>query len=253
MSIFARRARRGRRRRVRRSHWWSEAPWWAWILMIVGAAGLAVATTLAIQRGQAPATSDVASERPTVDTLTRDTRIVVIGDAGGGPAPAAWPTLLQQRLDDASVETFTADGAGYVTANAFGRTIGGLAAAAPTAGADLVVISGGRADGAGVAGQVSDAARAMVTDLRAAAPDAVLVVIGPAWPAIQTPAAVQNNRDAIRDAVAGAGATFIDPLSEGWLTDRPGLIAPDGVHLTERGQQYLADLIEPIVRQAIVQ
>jgi hypothetical protein len=35
---------------TRGSHWWSEPPWWAWVLMAVGAVVLTVATYMATQR-----------------------------------------------------------------------------------------------------------------------------------------------------------------------------------------------------------
>ena len=40
--------------------------------------------------------------------------------------------------------------------------------------------------------------------------------------------------------------------SEEWLLARVELIGTDGVHPTDAGHAYLADLIEPIVREALV-
>jgi hypothetical protein len=84
---------------------------------------------------------------------------------------------------------------------------------------------------------------------RAAAPDADVLLIGPAWPDDPVPAEVLANRDAI--TAADAGASLVDPLAGGWFGDQAGLIATDGIHPTQRGQRYLADVIEPIVRDAI--
>ncbi len=257
MSVLSRR-RAGRRHRARapRSHWWSEAPWWAWVLMVLGAVALAVATTLAIQRDGAPGTVN-ASERGTATGPAEDTRIVVIGDgytsgtARGGEDPTAWPALLEQRLEDVDVRVSAADGAGFLTANVFGRTIGNLAVAAPMADADLVVVFGGRTDGPDVAGELAPAASKVFQQARTAAPDAEILVIGPAWPGAQVPAEVLANRDSIAAAAAQARASFVDPLAAGWFGDQAGLIAPDGVHPTQQGQRYLADVIEPLVRDAI--
>ena len=222
--------------------------------MAVGAVVLVVATTLAIQRDRAPGTAAAGSERA---TPAEDARIVVIGDgytartAQGGEDPLAWPALLEQRLDDADVEVSAADGAGFVTPNVFGRTIGSLAAAAPMADADLIVVFGGRADGPVPPEEVATAAGAVLERARVAAPDAPILVIGPAWPDAQVPPEVLADRDAIAGVAAQAGVPFVDPLAEGWFVDRVDLIAADGVHPTPQGHQYLADLIEPIVRDAL--
>mgnify|MGYP002623887115 CR=1 FL=1 len=44
-----------------------------------------------------------------------------------------------------------------------------------------------------------------------------------------------------------AGATFVDPIAEGWFVGRPELIGADGVHPTDAGHQYLADKIAPLI------
>ncbi|WP_198597837.1 SGNH/GDSL hydrolase family protein [Blastococcus atacamensis] len=225
--------------------------------MVVAAVAFAVATILAVQRHRNPVTMDAASGRPSATAgPVEDARIVVIGDgytsraAQGGEDPTAWPSLLEQRLEDGTVEVSAADGAGFVRANVFGRTIGSLATAAPLAEADVVVVFGGRADGPDVTEEVRTAALAVLEQARAAAPEAYLVLIGPAEPADPVPAEVPANRDAIAAAAAEAGVRFVDPLTEGWLGGGDGLITTDGSP-TEEGHRALADLIEPIVRDAL--
>jgi hypothetical protein len=44
---------------------------------------------------------------------------------------------------------------------------------------------------------------------------------------------------------------FADPIAEGWLADAPELLGPDGEHLTAAADTYLADRIEPLIRQAL--
>ena len=44
------------------------------------------------------------------------------------------------------------------------------------------------------------------------------------------------------------GATFVDPLADGWFVGRPELIGADGVHPTDAGQAYMADKIAPLIR-----
>ena len=236
--------------------------------MVVGLTVAVGATYLTLQRLAPPAaTSNEASLRPAPTSSSPATgspasaepatRVVVIGDGfttgsvQGDLEPTAWPALLEQRLDDAAVEVWAAAGAGYATPNVLGRTLGTLAEEAPVEGADVNVIFGGRADGSGIADRVSIAARQTFTQLRQEAPDADLVVIGPAYPSTDVPAGVRNNRGVISEAAAAVGATFVDPLADTWFVDQPTLLGADGVRPTAEGQQYLADLIEPVVRQAI--
>ena len=44
---------------------------------------------------------------------------------------------------------------------------------------------------------------------------------------------------------------FVDPIADGWLADTPELVGPDGEHLTAAADTYLADRIEPVIRQAL--
>ncbi len=100
---------------------------------------------------------------------------------------------------------------------------------------------------------------AMVTgpggDRRAAArqqaPGADLVVIGPVWPGGGPPAGVRNNRDVIRSTAEAESVRFLDPRAEGWLPEDDGLVAEDGVHLTDAGQAALADLVQPVVEEML--
>ena len=85
----------------------------------------------------------------------------------------------------------------------------------------------------------------MVYLARATAPGAKLLVIGPPWPTADVPPAVLQIRDVLGMQAGMAGATFIDPIAERWFVDRPDLIAPDGVHPTDAGHDYLAGLIAP--------
>ena len=59
------------------------------------------------------------------------------------------------------------------------------------------------------------------------------------------------NQQYVRDILSGqandAGATFIDPISEGWFVGRPDLIGPDGVHPNDAGHAYMAEKIAPLI------
>ncbi len=44
---------------------------------------------------------------------------------------------------------------------------------------------------------------------------------------------------------------FVDPLADGWLAEDEDLVAEDDVHLTAACQAALADLLAPIVEEAL--
>ena len=50
-----------------------------------------------------------------------------------------------------------------------------------------------------------------------------------------------------------AGATFIDPISDGWFVGRPDLIGPDGIHPNDAGHAYLAEKIAPLIHAQLSQ
>lgn len=173
------------------------------------------------------------------------------GSGEGGTGPASWPALLQQRIPEMQSAAFSAGGAGYTAVSpATGQTFPTLVADHPPATADVIVIFGSRND-TGAPEDVGHAAADLYADLRAMTPAAHLLVIGPAWVDDDVPAVVERNRDALASAAATAGATFVDPLAEGWFFDRPELIGSDNVHPTDAGHAYMADKIEPHLRQAI--
>lgn len=220
--------------------------------MVLGMAWLIVGSLVYANQGEPPAFT--APEVAAASEAPEPARVVVIGDsytdgsAEGGNGPAGWPTLIQQRFPDASVQAFAAGGAGYVAASPVtGQSFVNLAAEHAEPDADVFVIFGSRNDG-GDPDAVGAAATEVLTGLRSAAPDAALLVIGPPWVSADVPGGVERNRDAIQAAAAAVGATFVDPLAEGWFFDDPSLIGGDGVHPTDAGHVYMADRIEPALR-----
>lgn len=129
----------------------------------------------------------------------------------------------------------------------------------PPTGADVVVVFGGYNDRLLEPGAVGDAATVTYGIIRAAAPDAELLVIGLQWPYMEViptggvRSQVGPVREAIRTAALAAGATFVDPIAEGWFVDRPDLIGPDGVHPTDAGHRYLAEKIRPYLAGALAE
>jgi lysophospholipase L1-like esterase len=191
-------------------------------------------------------------------------RIVVIGDSytggsdAGGYGDANWAALVWKDLaaDQLPVtpEVSGQGGSGYVQRGVAKTILGEEAARLVRPDDNVVVFFGGMNDGLVPPEDVTSAARAAFQGVRATAPNAVLLVIGPVWPHADQPPPVLRLRDAIRDAALDAGAVFVDPIAEGWFTNTPpGFIGLDNVHPTDAGHAYLAQQIEPHIRAALTQ
>lgn len=183
--------------------------------------------------------------------------VAVVGDSyttgstEGGNGVRGWPaltwrTLARQGLDVAP--SVAAEGrAGYVVRGYQGNVFGDLTPRAVRADDVLVVFFGSRndqpADPLALAGMSQDA----FALARRLAPRAKLLVIGPPWPTADVPPAVLQIRDVLRITASIAGATFVDPIAEGWFVGRPELIGVDGVHPTDAGHAYLAERIAPLI------
>ncbi|MGY1769896.1 hypothetical protein [Blastococcus sp. SYSU D00813] len=259
---------------ARGDHWWNEPPWWAWAVMAASLVAIIVMLPFALNReppeSDLPAGSVRSSEPRSSPTAARSAspsapettptdedvaQILVVGDvdtAGFEAGAIGWPAVLQERLPDVEMTVATTGDAGYVTTEApTDVTFPELIAEADLDDVEVIVVFGSRFDAAGIADDVDFAAGLSVGAIVERAPDAELVVIGPAWPETPAPAGVRNNRDVIAAAAESGEALFIDPLTEGWLADAPQLIGPDGEHLVAEADVYLANRIAPLIQQAL--
>lgn len=120
----------------------------------------------------------------------------------------------------------------------------------PPVGADVVLVFGSVNDvnfGHGVAAEAAAAADTLDA-IQAAAPDAVLIVVGPQWPAAPAvPALAYQLRDVVQAAAAERGAVFVDALT--WFQGHPELIGSDGLHPNDAGHRYMAALLRPTIAQ----
>lgn len=261
---------------ARGDHWWSEPPWWAWVVMIVSLVAIVVMLPIALNRkppetsegaavapeqSSSPATGSAAGSTASAPAASSSpgkddaAQVLVVGDAdtaGSAAGGQGWTAVVEQRLPGVEMTVATTGDTGYVTTGAAtDATLPQLVDAADLSDVDVVVLFGSRFDGAGIADKVSVAAGVAIGEIREKAPQAQLVVIGPDWPDAAPPAGVRNNRAVIRSAAETAGALFVDPIADGWLTDAPDLLGPDGEHLTAAADTYLADRIEPLISQAL--
>lgn len=185
------------------------------------------------------------------------TRLALISDSyttgtdEGGQGSSGWPTRAWQLLAASGVavapDVSAESGAGYNTRGDQGSTFADLTRGAVTAEDGLVVFFGSRNDQHADPALLTMMVYATLDRARSAAPHARLLIIGPAWPSADPPASILRIRDILRYQAGIANATFVDPIAAGWFVGRPELIGSDGVHPTDAGHQYLADLIAPLI------
>lgn len=158
----------------------------------------------------------------------------------------AWQTLARQGMP-ITADVGAEGGAGYGTRGNRGNLFEDLTAATVRPDDALVVYFGSRNDEAVNPAQLSILAYGTFQLARRIAPSASFLVIGPPWPTAQPPEALLRIRDALQYQAGLAGATFVDPIAEGWFVGQPNLIGSDGVHPTDAGHAYLADKIAPLI------
>lgn len=197
---------------------------------------------------------------------TRPNRLLVYGDsiaegyeadaAGvsvlGQNASRAWPALLAEALN-AEYGTVGYAGQGYLATgggnvptlrNAWSllqsgqsRLVGGLLDPEP----DYIVIAHGTNDGASSDGSITTAVAAQIADLRAAAPDAWILVVPSPW--LTKAAAVQAGVTAAADAKC----RYIDTATD--FSAYPGLyVSP---HLTGAGHARFGALVSKLIGDAL--
>ncbi|WP_156689660.1 Rv0518 family GDSL lipase [Mycobacterium sp. Marseille-P9652] len=220
-------------------------------------AGLALVVVLVGWPGQVQAGNDLTM-------LTQDYRLLHVaivsdsyttGTNEGGEGPRSWPARASQILTQAGeriVPDVAAEGrAGYVVRGDHGSVFEDLVPRAVKPDDALVVFFGSRNDQGVDPGLLAGRVSAALDLARRLAPSARLLVIGPPWPTADVPPAMFAIRDVLGAAAAGVGASWVDPIADRWFVDRPDLIGADGVHPTDAGHQYMADMIAPLIHMQL--
>ncbi|MGY1802967.1 SGNH/GDSL hydrolase family protein [Blastococcus sp. SYSU D00922] len=209
-------------------------------------------TSRAPSPSAAPATSAPTTSAPPVLAVYGDW--FVAGTDRGGLGDAGWQAVLSGRVGARLATPHAATDAGYTAASAgTGDTFATLAENAPEPDADVTIVFGGRNDYRAPPDEITAAAGRTFDAIRTAAPGTRLLVIGPAWTGADVPPELLPVRDAVQRAAEPAGATFVDPLAEGWFADGTGLVADDLISPTDAGHRYLADRIEQVVRRLLAE
>lgn len=235
--------------------------WFASIVMLVISL-CACNSPISAESGDAPYAC-IPPARPAAKTAIQP-RVSVIGDSYTGGSPQGgngdrrWTSLVNAQLRsrgiEAAVKVGAEGGAGYV---AGGRRTGEVFAdkiqAAVRSGDKVVVAFGSINDAKAPGGKLARATCDTLRSIEITAPAAHLLVISPPWVNSEPPPEILQARDILRVRAKELGATFIDPIADGWFVDRPDLIGADGVHPTDEGHEYMAQKIGPVIERLLAE
>ncbi|MEA3218389.1 MAG: hypothetical protein QOJ19_4545 [Acidimicrobiia bacterium] len=172
------------------------------------------------------------------------------GNELGGLGAAGWPALVALQTGSELV-LHAAPRTGYASVGASGQDYLAIIQANPVPEAAVTVVFGSRNDADEDLARVQANATLAITAAQVNAPASRVVVVGPVWDDADVPAGVVAVRDVVKAAAQAAGATFVDPLAEGWFAQQAGLIADDGISPNDAGHAYLAQRIVPAVTAAL--
>lgn len=187
--------------------------------------------------------------------------VAVIGDGYtggsrmGGYRSHGWPALAAAELRKQGVnielKVGAEDGSGYVTAGReHGLVFDNQVPEVVNQRTRLVVIFGSTSDMGAPIEELLPAVEHTLGDARAA-PNASLLVIGPAWADNNPPPALLAVRDTVRAGAQSVGATFVDPIAEHWLASGPDLVGADHISPTDAGHVHMAEKIAPLIAQQL--
>ena len=189
--------------------------------------------------------------------------VIIIGDSStagtrfGGQGGANWAAIVVDRLASAGNPTTVIvdgkGGSGYLKVGLEGTTF--VTETDRLIDADTIgVLYFGSANDVDAPGDITAAVRRCAQIIKQRSPNAHVIAVGPAWSraAPYTPNLL-NYQSQLGDSWTSEGAQFVDPLAEGWLGDRVGMVGGDGVHPTDRAHGIYADRMLPLVEQLTAQ
>jgi lysophospholipase L1-like esterase len=230
-------------------------PRWAWVVMIVGLVALAVLTPIALQRGkvsdaelaaaesEAAASASASTSAPGTPAAPADQPVAVfLGDSytvgENSTEERGYAPLVAEAMGWRLVE-LGQSGTGYTTAGGapgyevFLDRVPEVVAEDP----QFVVVQGGTNDLGVDADQMEQRAGEVLAALKTQLPQAAIFVVGPADPPQRDDDQMADVAEGLRTASAAANVTFIDPITEQWLT--PDLFT-DGLHPGDEGYRVFA-------------
>lgn len=241
---------------------WSDRRWNIAGIAAVLISAVALAGAIGIGFTRADESQAVAPVPPLVAQVPK--KIVVVGDSytqgtvQGGSGDSSWAALSFRQLRREGLDLQSGIAArgnsGYVARGLGDLTIGNDVKRIVEKDDDAVVIFGGLNDQHEPLDVVGKAVADTLSSVKETAPNAKVVVIGPAWPAwsIKPPTPdILALRDAIRDEATKVDATFVDPINDQWFAADPALIGEDGIHPTGEGHVYMSERLLPYLRSAL--
>jgi lysophospholipase L1-like esterase len=213
-------------------------------------AGSACGTTAPIaETTNSPST---ASPLPTSSQL----RLVVLGDSiasgtdsYGGQGASGWPAILAQKLGLLSLLSaqpgtgYTKD---YLPGVAYPARVNGVIAMRPT----ILIVEGSRNDVDEVG--TRRVAAEVLGKLHNALPQTKILVIGPLYLDRENSTTTTPVNEAVKAAALSLGLTYVDTLKAGWFTgSASAYIGGDGMHPTDEGHRYIANLLVPLVTKLL--
>jgi lysophospholipase L1-like esterase len=180
------------------------------------------------------------------------------GEGAGVPAPLTYPYLVGEQLGwsshvDAQAGTgFVNDG--FAASPGYAPLIRRLPTDAREVTPDVVVVDAGRNDIDAGPDVLERAVSDYLLAVRSAYPDADLVVVLPSLVAERQPPEYLRVADVLRRQAEAHGATTVDPAVDGPFADRDlnqVLVCDDGFHPSARGQARYAEVLAPLLREAL--
>ncbi|MBT2594668.1 SGNH/GDSL hydrolase family protein [Arthrobacter sp. ISL-72] len=106
---------------------------------------------------------------------------------------------------------------------------------------DVVIVAGGRNDGAALTPDLASNVTAVFSKLRAGLSAAKIIALNPIWAAESPQPDSAAFGEAVRAGVTAAGGSFVSIGAP--LEGHPEMITKDNVHPNDAGHQHLADVV----------
>ena len=194
---------------------------------------------------------------PAVHVPSGAIEVDVIGDSlstglqtPGDPWTARAQRLADERWPNVVYVTEAENGAGYVSRGEYDDTFGDEVGRVVTSRSNVVLLFGSDNDlgQPGLSQAVTDTLRLV----RARAPRAELIVVGPPAPPARQPPQLTGIRDTLAMTTERVGGRFVDPLSLGWFQGASAAdVAADDEHPNTDGERFLAREMTDILTDAV--
>ncbi|SCX30463.1 Lysophospholipase L1 [Mycolicibacterium fluoranthenivorans] len=221
-------------------------------------------TALAVGCGRAAPPTPSRPERPVLTASPQPdaTYVSIIGDlyTAGSPSEGegrkSWPSIAEGILRDQGVRITLNIGAkrgsGYAW-HSWPRSVVFIDQVRQVVGSNtkLVIIFGSASDQGNPPSQLNLLVEHTLAEAKAKAPNAKLLIIGPAWALDDPPSGLLQARDVVKAQAEAAGALFVDPLAEAWFAGKPELLGKDGDRPNDAGHVFMAEQIAPLMAQLL--